>query len=76
MLRDGIEPAALDIADTLDVAYTYLVDGMNGMVNAQEVRDKVDEAMAKAFVDRDTWGNDVSDLETVTPAARSRAGPQ
>lgn len=70
MIRDGIDPLGLDLADVLDVAYTYLVDGETGLSGAQEVRQRIDTAMQTAWVDRETWGTSADTLDAVPQAKR------
>lgn len=62
-------PDSLDLADALDVAYSYLVDGINGLVDAQEVREKIDKALLDSWIDRETWGVDADELDAVPSAA-------
>ena len=60
----------LSLKDMLDVAYVFLVDGINGMVNAEEVREQVDSSLADSWIDAETWGMDVAVLDSIPPAPR------
>lgn len=69
MLRDQLEPSTLDLADVLDVAYSYLVDGVDAFVDSQAVRQRVDVALQTTWLDRETWGTDAATLDAI-PAAK------
>jgi hypothetical protein len=54
LVGQRIETYSFD--ELIDVAYAALADGFNGLVDPQEVRNKIDESLDRSFADRESWG--------------------
>lgn len=69
LLLAGHPTRGLSVRDIIDVAYVLLTDGVNGLVDAQEVRKKVDDVLRTALPDRELWGNDADELDALGSAS-------
>lgn len=52
----------------LAVVYSLVIDGQLGADNVLRVKAALDAALAGAFPDRQSWGNDAAELDSIPPA--------
>lgn len=69
----GAPTRGYSIRDLLDLTYALLadgiqVDGLAGVVDDQEIRKRLDEAIMRSLVDRELWGNDADELDRLMAA--------
>lgn len=68
--REGWWGRTRSLRGMLTVVYSLVLDGQLGADNLLRVKGVLDKALAQAFPDRETWGNDAEELDAIPPAAR------
>lgn len=64
----------LPVDTALDLVWSVWVDGYNGMIDPQEVRDELLRNIQMTWPDRETWGTDsAADPATAAMMERSQA---
>lgn len=60
LILSGRDPDAMTMRDLLDVSWAVWVDGYNGMIDPNEIRQKLEAAFLEMWPDRLTWGEEAA----------------